>query len=109
MSDRDSAPLDEDGPAAPAAILAATPEPPGPDADPSEVTEVAARMLQARSPHFERLAELQASGADLSAIDPADRQLLADRDARWASCLASARHRLGEQLHALHRRPSCYR
>lgn len=80
------------------ALLAATPEPPDADDDPSSVLEVAQAALAAREPHVAALRAHLAPGAPL---DPAQQQLLdaiRQRDERWEAAMTHARHTLGERI-----------
>lgn len=80
------------------ALLAATPEPPEADLDPSEILERAGAALAAREPH---VAALRAELPPDTALDAAQRRILDEirqRDARWEAALSHARHTLGERI-----------
>lgn len=86
-----------------AALLSATPEPPGPDADPAVVIDTAAAMLAARQELCGRLAALDPATRLVPPSAAADHARLVERDARWEAALSSARGRLGDQLRGARR------
>jgi hypothetical protein len=81
-------------------VLAATPEPPDAQTDPSDVIDLAQQMTETRE---ESLALLQQVMANNGAVEGEGQAVLAeinDRDARWQAALGRARHELTQRMQA---------
>jgi len=81
-------------------VLAATPEPPDAQTDPTDVIALAQQMTDGRE---QSLALLQQVMANNETVEGEGRAILAeinDRDARWQAALDRSRHELGQRMAA---------
>ncbi len=83
------------------ALLAATPEPPGADTDPSEVLIQAQEMAAAREAPLEALAAMVEADPTLRDAGGELAETLKQRDARWAALLLRAHQELRQRVAAL--------
>ena len=89
------------------AILAETPSPPSPDADPFDIISAVERLTTRREPAIEKLHRLL---GDNPVADPdvgSDGAVMLfeiqDRNARWKAALSRARHAVADRRSALER------
>jgi hypothetical protein len=81
-------------------VLAATPEPPDGQTDPSDVIALAQQMTDGREASLALLQQVMATNG---AVEGEGRTLLSeinDRDARWQAALDRARHELSQRMQA---------
>jgi hypothetical protein len=83
------------------ALLAATPEPPAADTDPSEILVLAQEMAAAREQPLAALAALIEAEPSLREAGGQLAEELRQRDARWAALLLRAHQELKERVAAL--------
>jgi hypothetical protein len=83
------------------ALLAATPEPPGADTDPSEVLVLAQEMATAREAPLAALAALVENDPGLADKGGELAEQLKQRDARWHALLLRAHQELKQRVAAL--------
>jgi hypothetical protein len=87
-----------------AELLAATPEPPGPDTDATTILEGAEAMAQARQALITSLGELRVGPAVAPPLCQSVLEELRGREARWTALLVHARWTLNQQAAASRRR-----
>jgi hypothetical protein len=83
------------------ALLAATPEPPGADTDPSEVLTQAQEMAAARVAPLEALAAMIEADPTLADAGGELAEQLKQRDTRWAALLVRAHQELKQRVAAI--------
>lgn len=84
------------------ALLAATPEPPD-GAEPGDVVDAGADMVEARRPHIERLRSAVAGGAVLAGAATGMLAELRERDAAWTRALELAHRELARRIAGVRR------